>query len=776
MQAAVEQALAAVDQGSKLTVYGDFDVDGVSATAILVNVVRELGGDCDWFIPDRISEGYGLSDEAIARIAARGTKLVITVDCGVTAVRQVALAKELGMGIIVTDHHRPGPELPDCTILHPRISDYPFEHLCGAAVAAKFASALRSARGLDPLLDRRDLDLVAMATVADVMPLTGENRRLVREGVAVARHAERPGLRALMAQCRVEPSRLAAGDFGFRLGPRINAAGRMYRADAGVELFLADSAVRAAEISEELNRANSERRRVEAEVESSARAARRDLEGSTPCSLVLAGEGWHSGVVGIVAAKMVREFGLPTVVISIDGEFARGSGRSVPGLDLHAVLDECSGLLEGFGGHAAAAGLQIKPGRIDEFRSAFETAVVARLGSEPTALPVPIDAFTGGDEIGLDLAEDLERLEPCGKENPTPALLIPSAKIEDIREMGEGRHCRFTVVSGSARARGICFGRTGFGVDEQTPVDLLAELSVNHWNGSVEPQLQVIRTFPSPARDESPLPVCGPGEWWTRFESVFSDPECLSVARKAAPGGVVDTFDCPPEVAMAELLSSGEPVLVVTADARRRGASLGGAAGLDRFSGPGRGPARVIWSGSPVEEIDSFREAIAGGNGLCDYASLAVSDGSWRPGGTVLLFDPPADPDQREMAGALAGNVVRATDPASIEFAVSASADRHDLTAHLRALYRALRDQRADSGGLHQLLSGDPVLPHSPETAALLLRILVEAGAVQSEGSGDARRAGVVSSVKVELESSPVFRDQSKTHKEQIAFLRQSKS
>ena len=521
MAEAVEQTLAAVDAGSRITVYGDFDVDGVTATTILVNLIRGLGAECDWFIPDRISEGYGLNDEAIAKIAARGTGLVITVDCGVTAVGEVALAKNLGMEIIVTDHHRPGPELPDCTILHPQVGGYPFEHLCGAAVAAKFASALRAARGLDPGLDRADLDLVAMATVADVMPLTGENRRLVREGVAVARHAERPGLRALMAQCRVEPSSLTAGDFGFRLGPRVNAAGRMYRADAGVELFLADSAARAAEIAEELNRVNGERRRIEAEVESAARATRRELDDSAPCSLVLAGDGWHSGVVGIVAAKLVREFGVPTVVISVDGDSARGSARSVPGLDLHEALRECSGLLEGFGGHAAAAGLQVKPERIPELRTAFEAAVVARLGSEPTARPVPVDAFAGGDEIGLDLAEELERLEPCGKDNPSPALLIPSARIQDVREMGEGRHCRFTVVSGSARARGISFGRTGFGVDEDTPVDVLAELSVNHWNGSVEPQLRVLRTFPSPDREETPLEGCGPGEWWSRFESAF---------------------------------------------------------------------------------------------------------------------------------------------------------------------------------------------------------------------------------------------------------------
>lgn len=783
MAVAVEQTLAAVDAGSKVTVYGDFDVDGVTATAILVNLLRSLGAQCDWFIPDRISDGYGLNDEAIEAIAARGTALVVTVDCGVTAVGEVALARKLGMEIIVTDHHRPGPELPDCTILHPQVSGYPFEQLCGAAVAAKFASALRAARGLDPALDTADLDLVAMATVADVMPLTGENRRLVREGVAVARHAERPGLRALMAQCRVEPSRLTAGDFGFRLGPRVNAAGRMYRADAGVELFLADSAGRAAEIAEELNRANSERRRTEAEVESAARAARRELDGSTPCSLVLSGDGWHSGVVGIVAAKLVREFGVPAVVISIDGGSARGSARSVPGLDLHAVLEQCSALLEGFGGHAAAAGMQIAPERIPEFRDAFEAAVVTRLGPEPADRPVPVDAFAGGDEIGLDLAEELERLEPCGKDNPSPALLIPSAKIRDVQEMGEGRHCRFTVVSGSARARGICFGRTGFGVDEDTPVDVLAELSVNHWNGSVEPQLRVMRTFRSPAREESPLEGCSSGEWWSRFELAFDGlpgadgGRGTSGAAAPAPAAEVpgESIECPAEVALAELLSSGEPVLVVTADARRRWASLGGASGLGRFSGPGRPEAGVVWPGSPAHSLTAFAAGIAEGVGLCDYSSLVASDEPLRPGGPVLLFDPPAGPDQREAVVSLGAPLIGVLDPDSIAFAQRASADRHELTPHLRALYRALRETGESSGeALNAALSGDPALPHSPEAAAVLLRVLIETGAAHSEGSGAARRAGVVSSEGVELDSSPVFRDQARTHKEQIAFLKQS--
>ena len=794
MEAAVGEVLDAVDAGRRITIYGDFDVDGVAATSILVRTLRELGADCDWFIPDRISDGYGLNEDAISTIAARGTGMVITVDCGVTAVREVALARSLGMGIVVTDHHRPGETLPDCTIVHPAVSSYPFEHLCGAAVAWKLACALGSVRRPHSGAEHPapgaefDLDLVALATVADMMPLEGENRQLVREGVTVARRAERPGMRALMAQCRVEPSRLRASDFGFRLGPRINAAGRMYRADAGVELFLATSADRAAEISEELNRANSERRRIEAEVESAARAARRELDDSSPCSLVLAGEGWHAGVVGIVAARMVREFDRPTVIISTDGDVARGSARSVPGLDLHDALGEVAGLLEGFGGHAAAAGLQIRTEMIPEFRAAFERAVISRIGSEPKKVPVPVDAFVGGDEIGLDLAEELEQLEPCGKGNPVPALLVPGARICDVQEMGEGRHCRFTVVSGGARARGVCFGRTGFGVGEDTRVDVLAELTVNHWNGSVEPQLMVLETFPCPEPDSRPLAGCDESEWWERFETAFSaarEPQtkgrdghgAAAGAVRDTAGGPARTLECPGEVAIGEVASSGACLTVVTADARRRWSSLGGAEGISRFTRP-QGPEPVAaWSGSPARHVAVLCETRAGRVGVCDYTALQSAPPEVRPSGTVLLLDPPASPAQAVAATAGADTVFIVADPASTALAEGASADRHALTPHLRSLYRRLRDpDEADGSGLRTTLTGEPEMPHSPETSATLLRILVEAGASWTEGSGPARRAGVVSSGKVELRSSPEFRHQAEIHKEQVAFLRQSNS
>jgi len=796
MQGVVDEIRAAIEAGRKVTVYGDFDVDGVAATTIMVTVLRQLGAECDWFIPDRISEGYGLSPEAMRELAARGTGLVISVDCGVTSVDEVGLAKDLGMGIVVTDHHRPEETLPDCRILHPEVSGYPFKELCGAAVAAKLATALRRAAGLDPSLDEADLDLVALATVADVMPLTGENRRLVREGVKVARRAQRPGMKALIADAGLQPAQVTSGDFGFRLGPRINAAGRIYRADAGVELFLADSPERAGEIASELGRANNERRRIEREVEAAAEAARRELETDEPAALVVAGEGWHPGVVGIVASRMVRKHGVPAVVISIDADTARGSARGVPGLDLHQAISATASLLEGFGGHAAAAGLQISPARIDEFRDALSAAVVEQIGSDPAPVAERVDAIAGGEELALALAEEIESLEPCGKGNPTVALLIPGARIADLREMGEGKHCRFSVVSGRARAAGVSFGRTGFGVDEQTPVDVLAELNVNHWNGSSQPQLRVLDVAPVAGSDTSTedleLAGCGAGEWWRRFEAAFRDTAGAAVDDRmkdsgagsrngAAPGNgsVPVPLEGPAEVVLAELSSSGEPLLVLTADARRRWRSLRGAEGIARLRGGGTESARGLWAGSPAEEVDSFADTLATGIGLCDHVTLAANPGLAGICPNTVIFDPAASAE--ELGLACAGNLtLRLVDPAGVEFAEMAALDRHDLTPRLRILYRGLRDAGAATGeDLRQILIGtgsgdEPDFGRSPEDSAAMLRVLVEAGLARTEGEADARTVGIVSSGKVDLAGSALFSSQAKIHKEQIQFLRQS--
>lgn len=780
MDEAVDTVRATVEAGRRVTVYGDFDCDGVCATAILVAAVRDLGGDCDWFIPDRISDGYGLNGDAIRLIAERDTSLVITVDCGVTAVEEVALARRLGMTILVTDHHQAGPELPDCTILHPLVSRYPFPSLCGAAVAAKLAAALR--RGTQPAAERdeADLDLVALATVADVMPLVGENRHLVREGVKVARRARRVGLAALMEGARVEPSRLTSEDFGFRLGPRINAAGRLYRADAGVELFLAGSRERAGEIAAELGGVNAERRKIGQAVETEAKAELKRLGGPGP-AVVVAREGWHPGVVGIVASTMVKETGRPSVVISIEGGMGRGSARSVPGLDLHAALGETADLLESFGGHAAAAGLSIRVEKIDEFRAALGRAVASRIGTKPVEPTLEFHAVAGGPDLGLDLAEELEQLQPFGKANPAVKLLVPGARIENLREMGEGKHCRFSICSGSHRANGVCFGRSSLGLAEGQRGDLVAELAVNHWNGSIEPQLRVIDAQPTPEAD--PLEECAPDEWWDRFEiamargfdAVADTIQTAELELEAGPDGL-------PGVAVAELISSGERLVVLGADARQRWKGLGGAA-LARFipdleSGPATASMVAgVWAGSPR----SAREAAADARVLLtDYASLA---GPQSP--AIDVFDRVALLDPPFMASTLSGlrdaklPVHLLAGPDEFEFAARVAGHRLDLTAQLRELFRSLKGaedpDRAELSGeaLREALRADGKSTRSPEEAAVLLRVLVETGLARTEGAGSARQARVVSSKKTDLSNSVVFTHHFELHREHKRFLSQ---
>lgn len=786
IEVAGELIRKAIDAGRQITVYGDFDADGVCATTVAVETVRTLGGECDWFIPDRIDDGYGLNPDAVRMLAERGTELLLTVDCGVTAMEEVDLARKLGLDVIVTDHHQPDSgRIPDCPVLHPALSDYPFPELCGTAVAAKLAAYLRRICGADAEGDERDLDLVALATVADVMPLIGENRRLVRQGIEVARRARRPGMAALMEECRVTPEALVAEDFGFRLAPRINAAGRMYRADAGVELFLSDSRERAGEIAAELGSANAERRRVERQVLAAAEVEL-DAQGAPGAAIVVAGQDWHPGVVGIVASRLVQKHGRPSVVIALDGERGRGSARSVPGLDLHETLGETATDLLGYGGHAAAAGLRIAASRIDSFRGSFEQAVASRIGTEPM-VPEPVfDAVAGGEDLGLPLAEELAALGPFGNGNPTVRLLIPGARVSDQREMGEGRHCRFTVQSGANRATGVCFGRSSLEAGEDGRLDLLAELSVNHWNGSVEPRLVVRESVPPPPYD--PIPGCEADEWWERFEAALAGavpervPEVMPSASDSPAGGERQTVKRPglPGVRIGELISSGAPVAVLTADAPRRWRALGGSAGLGRFNPDAT--VAGLWEGSPGREL-----AEAAGRAtvlLTDYPTArGLASSLLDRYAELVLLDPPSHPEDLATVRRGPGRMHLVSGPDEWEFALAAASHRFDLTADLRELYAELRGGGAidegpglSAGKLRRALSGPPERPRSPERAALLIRVLEESGLLRGSGEGDGRVLGVVSSVKVELTSSAAFGEQIIRHKERIEFLKRSQT
>jgi single-stranded-DNA-specific exonuclease len=798
MAAIVAQVQAAIAAGARITVHGDFDVDGVCATTIMVSTLRQLGAECDWLIPDRIGDGYGLSAPNIEKLAKRGTKLMITVDCGVTAVAEVRLARELGIETVVTDHHQAGDELPDCPILHPEISNYPFVSLCGTAVAWKLSCALRDGEQLE------DLDLVALATVADVVPLVGENRSLVKRGLIEMRRTRRPGLRALMAASKCEPTRLDEGDLAFRLAPRINAAGRLYRADAGVELMLTEDEARAEEIAVELGRANSERRAREREVDTAAEAARRELPEALreAPGLVLAGEDWHPGVVGIVASRLVERHHRPVVVVSLDGEGGgRGSGRSIPGFDLLAALKACSEHLESFGGHRAAAGLSLRAERLDAFREAFAAHATAVLGPDELRRTQRIDAMVGGVGLGLELAEELGQLAPFGMGNPGVRLMVPSARVSDVRTMGEGKHARFSLHSGSHRALGVAFGRPSLGVEDDDAVDAAVRLEVNHWNGSVEPRVVLNELYPlADAAGEAPSPhacECEDEEWWLRFEAErmrelpsAGEPggATLSPPRSqghAAPTGaaasaerIVVAGGSAANATIAELVSSGAGVLAVCADASRRAPLATGATGLARFNG---GSARIACHRCGNAAVAALAARAEGGLALTDYTALAREPRLAASFEHVVMVDPPrARADEARCAGAKGngepGFLHRLWTEAERDFAVSASDEQHASRAVIANLFRRLREG-GEAGGAHLrlALAGDGAHPLSPEVAAGCFRVLDEVGLVSGAPSGGAGSVGVVSSEGTDLERSAAFRAYRADHSEAVSYLERPK-
>jgi single-stranded-DNA-specific exonuclease len=767
MEGVVAMVSAAIEGGRRITVHGDFDVDGVCATTILVGALRELDAECDWLIPDRIADGYGLSAENVQRLAARGTQLLITVDCGITAVEEIALAKSLGIDVIVTDHHQPGPELPDCPILHPAIDGYPFEHLCGTAVAWKLACALRPCAA--------ELDLVALATVADVVPLVGENRALVKRGLEQVRRARRPGMRALLEAAKCEPTQVDEGDLGFRLAPRINAAGRLYRADAGVELFLTEDEGRAAEIAAELSRANSERRAMERQVDAAAEAARRQLpdELREAPGLVLAGEGWHPGVIGIVASRLAERHHRPVVVVSLDGEGGgRGSGRSIPGFDLLAALGACAEHLGSFGGHRAAAGLELRAESLDAFRAAFAAHASSLLGPEQLRRTERIDAIVGGAALGLALAEELERLAPFGMGNPGVRLLVPSARVRDVRPMGkEGAHARFSLHSGAHRALGVSFGRSKLGVGEEDPVDAAVRLEVNRWNGSVEPRLVLRELYPV-----EDVCACPDEEWWGRFERELRlplDPPSGGEAAEPVGREVVKTAGSA-AAAIAELVSSGAEVLAVCADASRRRAL----AGLARFGGKGA-PASCARCGGAV--LGETRAPA-----VIDYLTLERSPELAAEFNHVVLADPPSSLQLERLVGRPVdgwsgedghpGYLHEAWDVGEASLALAMLEEQLARRPVLISFFRDLREAGEASGeDLREALRGSGPHPRAPEAAARCFRVLDELGLVQGAPVATGGAVGVVSSEGIELERSAAFRAYGARHQEGLRYLKRRK-
>ena len=807
MEEVCEGILSVARGPGRITVHGDYDVDGVTSTAILVSTLRSLGAECDWLIPDRLSDGYGLTMTSVEQLRRRGTELVITVDCGIGSVEEVAAARGAGIQVVVTDHHLPGERLPDCPVVHPVVSGYPFEGLCAAGVAHKLATALCDAAGrgaVETVGGRRhpgdrDLDLVALATVADMVPLVGENRRLVREGLRVLRDSPRIGLRALMAASSVDPHAVDEAALGFRLAPRINAAGRLYRADAGVELMLTEDPDRAAAIAEELNRANAERRWAEQKVVEGAERARSALPASQAdaLALVLAGEGWHPGVVGIAASRMVERHFRPTILLSLDADRAKGSARSIPGFDLVAALGATSEHLVRFGGHRAAAGLELEADRLEAFRDAFLEHAASEIEPADLVRMERLDALVGiGREgIGMDLARQLESLGPFGMGNPGPRLLVPSGRLREVRPLGEeGKHSRFQLESGAGRAVGVAFGMNGeISRREDQPLDLSVELEVDRWNGAEQPRVVVRELYPLERADQPDAErgPCGDGcpgpdaEWWERLERELASvvdgrPGALLDVR--APDGPrreqIDRRGGAAVASLAELISSGESVLAICADAARRARLASSAANPRRF---GAAVPRIACCRCGTESLDaalrsSTDEEPGAGLVLLDWTAVALRPEAPRRFRHVVVIDPPPSEALEGLAWATEnrGYIHLAWGPAELELTETLLGREWELRSSIAEIWRGLGETGGEAGGTHlrSLLEGPSEFPRTPETAANCVRVLSDLGLCEWLSDRAPAALRVLSSERTDLGRSRAYGACLARHQEAIRFLR----
>jgi len=729
----IEHALALIRRhiaaGTRIIVHGDYDVDGVCATAIMVRALRALDANVGWLLPSRLDDGYGLTALTIDRLRVMRAELLLTVDCGITAVDEVALARDAGIDVLVTDHHAPrrDGELPRCALLHPAVCNYPCAELCGTAVAFKLAQAL-GARTAD-----EDLELVALATVADLVPLRGENRRLVREGLRLLANTAKPGLRALMTVSRTDPSGLDAHALGFRLAPRINAAGRLRRPDAGLELLLTSDEQRAGEIAAELDAVNMERRAVEERILWEAEAKVAELGARS--AFVLAGEGWHPGVIGIVASRIVERHHRPTILIALDGALGTGSGRSIPGFDLLEALHSAADQMERYGGHRAAAGLTIRCDRVQALRESLEEHAARVLTAELLTPVERVDAIVSGADLGLGLADELTRLEPCGAGNPGCRLLVPGARFGDLRPMGEGRHARFSVSSGGARARAVAFGcegRLAGGAGE--PLDATFRLERNLWNGALEPRLVLRQAQPcAPAAIE----VIGEPDDYLAAVLEELDRALEPAEPERGERRVLDRRGESPLAVLLDAIAAGGPALAVCADVPRR--------------------------------ISGLRERV-GGFALIGYHELVRRPAIAFEFPQLVALDPPACGAQRNCALAGCGFTQLAWGDAELRFAQQMHELEYGLRASLVALYRSLRlRERVAGEELERLLRGDGPHARPARLAGRLIRVLAELELVSLDRNLPALEIG--NGERTALERSPAFRVYAKRYEDGQRYL-----
>ena len=496
MAEAVPRIRKALEEDEHILVYGDYDADGVSSTALMIYLLRYLGASFDIYIPHRSNEGYGLHNHALDWAVQQGVSLIITVDTGISAYHQIAYANELGIDVIVTDHHEPPEVLPEAyALINPKLPGcpYPFKGLAGVGVAYKLAQAM-----LGENTPAEWSEIAAIGTVADLMPLLGENRAIVRSGLASMRNSKFLGIRALLAISGVTMSTVSAINIAFGMAPRINASGRLDHAGRAVALLTTEQVEEAEQLAGELDLLNKERQLVVERivVEAMAKLEQEIQGGKVPDIIVLAEQGWNVGVVGIVASKLLERYYRPVIILDIHPEtgVCKGSARSIPGLDIYAALSSCAHLMDHFGGHPAAAGMSLHQDQLEAFTKALNEYAAGILTPEHLVPVTSADAEVSISDLSLQAAIELERLAPFGMANPLPKFIIRGATVKETRTMGqEGKHLKLVLQQGDSSIEAVAFGKGAIAklLPGGTRIDVLAELSVNEWNGSRKPQLML---------------------------------------------------------------------------------------------------------------------------------------------------------------------------------------------------------------------------------------------------------------------------------------------
>ncbi|MDA8211769.1 MAG: single-stranded-DNA-specific exonuclease RecJ [Clostridia bacterium] len=514
LKVAVERIALAVSRGEKILIYGDYDVDGITSTTVLVLTLQKLGAQVEYYIPDRLEEGYGLNLGAMEWAQQEGFSLIVTVDCGISALKEAQWAKEAGIDLIITDHHEVPEELPQAVaVLDPKREDseYPCPDLAGVGVAFKLAQGLL--QHFQPGLPLNEagkdlLDIAALGTIADIVPLRGENRIIVKYGLRTLAESQRVGIKALKEVCGLAGKRISAGQVGFVLAPRLNATGRLGDAKEGVRLLLSTREEEALSIARELDQGNRERQQIEAEMVNEAVQLIDRFHDFTRDKVILLGrENWHPGVIGIVASRIVERYHRPTILLALDGEQAKGSCRSINGFDMYHALGACKEYLVKFGGHKQAAGLTLTTGNIENFRRAINKLADAALTEEQLYPQVRLDGVVGFSELTLDLVDQLELLQPFGHQNPGPVLACREAKVVECKGVGKaGVHLKLRVRRDSGFLDAIGF-QLGGAVDEVKAcgaLDLAFALEKNEWNNRVSLQLN-LKDLKDSAQPDNPF-------------------------------------------------------------------------------------------------------------------------------------------------------------------------------------------------------------------------------------------------------------------------------